>query len=53
MAHYRLGHAEEAVKALGMAHTIMERTYLGNPWNDWLVFQLLRREAEALIKTSK
>jgi serine/threonine protein kinase/tetratricopeptide (TPR) repeat protein len=50
MAHHRQGHAEETAKALGNARAIMERTgYLASPWNDWLVFQLFRREAEALI----
>jgi serine/threonine protein kinase/tetratricopeptide (TPR) repeat protein len=50
MAHHRQGHAEEAARALGKARAIMERTgYLASPWNDWLVFQLFRREAEALI----
>jgi serine/threonine protein kinase len=61
MAHQRLGHAEEAGRALGKARALMsdskfphaEGGDLGDSWHDWLVCQHLRREAVALIEASK
>ncbi len=61
MAHQRLGHAEEAGKALGKARALMagnlfphaEGGDLGDLWLDWLICQILYREAETLIGTPK
>jgi tetratricopeptide (TPR) repeat protein len=52
MAHERLGHAGEAGQWLDKAIKCMEQeTRDNNPaWNRRLTLQLLRREAEALIK---
>jgi tetratricopeptide (TPR) repeat protein len=57
MAHHRMGRADEAAKALGKARALMEQSRfprmesddLGANFHDWLICQLLRREAEALI----
>jgi serine/threonine protein kinase len=61
MAHQRLGHAEEAGKALGKARALMadskfphaEGGDLGDNWHAWLHCQHLYREAVALIEASK
>jgi tetratricopeptide (TPR) repeat protein len=61
MAHQKLGHAEEARKALGKARVLMadskfphaEGGDLGDSWHDWLICQHLYREAVALIETAK
>ena len=60
MAHHRLNHAAEARKAFDKAVHLMDRPAkspdgkaLDMPWNDRLVLQLLRREAESLIKPTK
>ena len=53
MAHHRLGRPERAAEALGKAVKLWEQQPagdLGPDWDDWLRFQLLRREAEALVK---
>jgi serine/threonine-protein kinase len=59
MAHQRLGQGEEAQQALYKARFLMNEhfpklergQFLGPDWADWLRFQIVRREAEALIKT--
>jgi hypothetical protein len=58
MAHHRAGHAEEARKWLVKASKWVERQ-TKNPsnegnrtWNRRLTWQLLRREADALLKRS-
>jgi eukaryotic-like serine/threonine-protein kinase len=61
MAHQRLGHAEEAGKALGKARALMagnrfphaEGGDFGDDWPDWLICQILYQEAETLIGTPK
>lgn len=56
MAHHKLGHAQPAGEALSEATRILDqhRNYLpgsGRPvWHDWLICDLIRKEAEALIK---
>jgi WD40 repeat protein/Flp pilus assembly protein TadD len=52
MAHQRLGHIEEARRWLEKAVTWMEQETQGNTvaWNRRQTLQLLRREAEALLK---
>jgi tetratricopeptide (TPR) repeat protein len=58
MAHHRLGKAGEARESLERARTIMEeapapeKEGLGAGWADWLRYQIVRREAEALLKTA-
>jgi serine/threonine-protein kinase len=59
MAHHGLRHGEEAQQALNKARYLMNERFpkadrgqtLGAAWADWLRFQLVRREAEALLKT--
>jgi tetratricopeptide (TPR) repeat protein len=63
MAQYRLGRAEEARQALDKAARWMEQAEQGQlqdehvklplSWHDRLEFQLLRREAEKLIKSGE
>ncbi len=62
MAHHKLGHAEEAMKCLDQAvlwinHEIPESgsepVRSGLSWNQRLALQLMRREAEALIKENR
>jgi Flp pilus assembly protein TadD len=61
MSHHRLGQTDEGRKALGQAREIMERKEfptvesgdVGNAWHDWLICQILRREAEDLIEGGK
>ncbi len=61
LSHHHLGQAAEARKALGQARDIMgqesfptiERGELGDGWHDWLICQILRREAESLIEGKK
>jgi Flp pilus assembly protein TadD len=59
MAHHRVGHAAEARKWLGQAVQNTERTIKlrratspdrPSQWEDYVQFQQLRREAEALIE---
>jgi WD40 repeat protein/tetratricopeptide (TPR) repeat protein len=58
MAHHRLGHAAEARKWLDRAVEQTESAIKNHPaspshpsqWGDYVQFQLLRREAEALIE---
>jgi tetratricopeptide (TPR) repeat protein len=57
LARHRLGHAGEARDALAKADAIHERKWpkldrgesFGDDWPDWVRFQILRREAAALI----
>ena len=56
MAEHQLGRLAEARQSLRAAHDLMERQMptpesgtLELHWHDWLRFQILRREAEALI----
>ena len=58
MAHHQLGQREEAEKALKKARAMMEQRQIpkedsgdyGSNWHDWVICQLLRREAETLIR---
>src|SRR5262245_9063384 len=61
-SHHRLGQADEASKALDQARDIMGQDWfpklesgdLGEAWwHDWLICQILRREAEGLIEGKK
>jgi serine/threonine-protein kinase len=60
MAHHQLGHAEEAQQSMRKARFLMDERFpkfgrgqlLGQDWDDWLRFQINRREAEALVKSS-
>ncbi len=56
MAHRRLGQTEEARQSLAQARQVMEAELpkteggdLGGGWHDWLMCQIIRREAEELI----
>jgi serine/threonine protein kinase len=59
MAHHRLGHVEEARKWLDKASKSLEQEVkapsdeANRSWNRRLTWQLLRREAEALLKQSE
>ena len=58
MAQKRLGQVDEAQQSLLKARVLMEEKgpkldrgpLLGTDWADWLRFQIVRREAEALVK---
>jgi hypothetical protein len=56
MAHHRLGQETESHQDFEKARQIADRfpkAESGRPgegWHDWLVFQIIRREAEALLK---
>src|SRR5262249_17808487 len=57
MAHQRLGHADQARRALDQARRIEPRytksggnKTLGRFWNEWLRFHIVRQEAERLVK---
>jgi tetratricopeptide (TPR) repeat protein len=57
MALHRQGQAEEARQSLAEARRIMEADLpqiadgdLGGAWHDWLMCQIIRREAEELIE---
>jgi serine/threonine protein kinase len=58
MAHYQLGEVPRARQVLDQATQLVEQKYpeiggyrsLGPEWHDWLRFQLVRREAERLLK---
>jgi WD40 repeat protein/serine/threonine protein kinase/tetratricopeptide (TPR) repeat protein len=60
MTHHRLGHAEEARRWLDKAHGHFRETIESAPnalkatmtpyWEDWAYFEVLLREADALIK---
>jgi tetratricopeptide (TPR) repeat protein len=60
MAHYQLGHADEAGRWLRKASALLEAAEMGSPgddlarqrltWVEQLWLQLLRREAEDLLK---
>jgi tetratricopeptide (TPR) repeat protein len=60
MAHHRLDQGPQARQALAQASAIMEQTdskgdhntILGPEWHDWLRFQIVRHEAERLVKGS-
>jgi hypothetical protein len=56
MAQHQLGQAEEASKALAEATSLVEGHLprlatgeLGGGWHDWLIPEILRREAAGLI----
>jgi hypothetical protein len=57
MAHHRLGQGGEARQALARARELAEQRLpkpekgepLGGAWDDWIRFQVLRREAEGLL----
>ena len=61
MAHHQLGQREEAEKAMKKARALMEQKGIpqegsgdyGSGWHDWVICQLLRREAETLIRGSE
>jgi serine/threonine protein kinase/Flp pilus assembly protein TadD len=58
MAHYRLGRVAEARQAIDQATKLYEQRYSKIDWNwssegnwhDWLIFYLIRQEAEKLLK---
>jgi tetratricopeptide (TPR) repeat protein len=53
MAHQQLGRPAEARQALDKATKMMAQKLPDDPgmdWDDWLRFQIVRREAEALVK---
>ena len=58
MAHHQLGQREEAEQALKKARAMMEQREIpkedsgdyGPHWHDWVICQLLRREAETLLR---
>jgi tetratricopeptide (TPR) repeat protein len=53
MARHRLGQTDKARQALDRAGKMMEQLVPGDKgvdWDDWLRFQVVRREAEALVK---
>jgi tetratricopeptide (TPR) repeat protein len=53
MAHHQLGRRQRASEALDKAVKLMEQQPAGAPdfdWDDRLRFQIVRREAEALVK---
>ena len=60
MAHQQLGHGEEAQQSMRKARFLMDERFpkfgqgqlLGPDWDNWLRFQIHRREAEALVKAS-
>ena len=57
MAHHRLGHAEQALALLGEARGVMEQKLPkageedleSSSLEDWLIWHVVRREAEALF----
>jgi serine/threonine-protein kinase len=62
LAHHRLDQATEARQELARARALIERSwprfdrgeqFPSNTWQEWLVCQFLRREAEALIEGKK
>ncbi len=63
MAHQRLGHADESLRWMDKAGAWIDSSTKDNPkdetfgtridWQTWLALQVLRREAEALVKGSK
>ncbi len=53
MAHHQLGRTEEARQSLGTATKMMAQKSPGDAdidWHDWLMFQIVRREAERLVQ---
>jgi tetratricopeptide (TPR) repeat protein len=53
MAHHRLGDKDKATQALERARKTFpgfSSGDLGGYWHDWLICQILRREAEGLLK---
>lgn len=57
MAHYRLGRSEPARSSLSEAERLMREKFpklssgdLGENWNDWLIAQILFREAKELLE---
>ena len=58
MAHHRLQQPGQARDAMAKARVVMEQKFpktnsgLGADWSDWLRFQIIRREAEALVGLS-
>jgi hypothetical protein len=58
MAYHRLGESDEAAQSLYKARFLMDERFpkldrgqlLGQEWADWLRFQIVRREAESLVK---
>ena len=60
MAHHRLGQAEAARAALADARATLTKMPdpakgqpFGNDWHDWLICQILYREAEELLGIKK
>ena len=56
VAHHRLGQADEARQSLAKARRIMETELpqvesgdLGRSWHNWMICQVLRREATELL----
>jgi tetratricopeptide (TPR) repeat protein len=52
MAHHRLGQAKEAKECLAKAHQLLGAAKAAR-WTDRLEMDILRREAEALVKKAK
>ena len=53
MAHQRQGNADEARRSLAKAVQGLDSELATAPWNRRLTFQLLRREAEELVESTK
>ena len=58
MAQQKLGRIEEARESMAKARVVAEEKFpkvdrgqlLGSSWSDWVRFQVIRREAEELVK---
>jgi Flp pilus assembly protein TadD len=58
MAQQKLGRAEDARESMAKARVVVDERFpkvdrgqlLGADWSDWLRFQIVRREAEELVK---
>jgi hypothetical protein len=58
MAHHQLGNADHARQALEQARLVVPRytkigwnKNVGSYWRDWLMFQIVRHEAEQLVQS--
>ena len=58
MAQFRLGHFAQAERSISQAEQVMRDKFpklqggdLGENWNDWLISQILFREAKVLVET--
>jgi hypothetical protein len=53
MIQHRLGRAEEAKKGLEQTAKLDDKSIAALPWDARLEYQLLRHEAETLLKSPK